>query len=84
LSQLPVKDGQLFIELAPGFCEFIESCLSLGVGGTVTWCRLWVGTAQGRSHADVAFACRVAGRMVGVLRVVTEPEVAPVVRKLLT
>jgi hypothetical protein len=52
LSQLPVKDGQLFVELAPGFHEFVESCPSLGVGGVVARRRLWV-------HADVAFAHRV-------------------------
>jgi hypothetical protein len=40
LSQFPVKDGQLFVQLAPGFREFAESCPSLGVGGVVM--RRWL------------------------------------------
>jgi hypothetical protein len=40
LSQLPVKDSQLFVQLAPGFHEFVEPCLSLGVGGAVMRRRL--------------------------------------------
>jgi hypothetical protein len=28
-----VKDDQLFVELTPSFCELIESCLALGIGG---------------------------------------------------
>jgi hypothetical protein len=45
MPQLPVKDGHLFVELAPGLRELVESCLSLGVGGAVTRRQLWVGTA---------------------------------------
>jgi hypothetical protein len=37
LPQLPMKDGQLFIELAPGFRELVKPRPSLGVGGMVTW-----------------------------------------------
>jgi hypothetical protein len=40
LPQLPVKDGQLLIELAPGFRKLVESCPSLGVGGAAT--RHWL------------------------------------------
>jgi hypothetical protein len=36
LPQLPVKDGQHFVELAPGLRELVESCPSLRVGGSVT------------------------------------------------
>jgi hypothetical protein len=60
LSQLPVKDGHLFVELVPGLREFVESCPSLGLGGTVMRQWLWVRAARGQSHADVAFTCRVA------------------------
>jgi hypothetical protein len=59
LSQLPVKDGELFIELTCSFREFVKSCPLSGVGGAVTRRRLWAGTARGRSHADIAFARRV-------------------------
>jgi hypothetical protein len=54
LPQLPVKDGQLLVELAPGFYELIESCPLLGVGGAMTRHWLWVGTARGRCHTNVA------------------------------
>jgi hypothetical protein len=36
LHQFSVKDGQLFLELAPGFHELVETCPLLGVGGAVT------------------------------------------------
>jgi hypothetical protein len=45
LPQLLVKDVQLFVELAPGFHELVESRPSLGIGGAVVRRRLWVGTA---------------------------------------
>jgi hypothetical protein len=57
--QLLVKDGQLFIELALGLCEFVEPRPSLGVGSAVTRCRLRVGAARGRCHTDVALALGV-------------------------
>jgi hypothetical protein len=42
LPHLPVKDGQLFVELAPGFHELVKSRPSLGVRGTVIlrWLRV--------------------------------------------
>jgi hypothetical protein len=53
-SQLLVKDGQLFIELALGLRKFVEPRPSLGVGGVLTQCWLRVRAARGRCHADVA------------------------------
>jgi hypothetical protein len=59
-SQLLVKDGQLFVELALGLREFVESRPSLGVGGVTTWCQLRVVAARSRSLADVALPRGVA------------------------
>jgi hypothetical protein len=54
--QLPVKVGQLLVELAPSFCELVETRPSLGVGGVVTWRWLRVGAARSRRHANEALA----------------------------
>jgi hypothetical protein len=44
--QLLMKDVQLFVELALGLREFVESRPSLGIGSAVTQSRLRVGTAR--------------------------------------
>jgi hypothetical protein len=46
-SRLLVKDGQLFVELALGLREFVESRPSLGVGSAGTRCWLRVRDARG-------------------------------------
>jgi hypothetical protein len=42
LPQLPVKDGQLLLELALGFCKLVKPHPSLGVGNAVMrrWFRI--------------------------------------------
>jgi hypothetical protein len=48
--------GQLLVELASCFCEFVAPRTPLGVGAAVAWCWLRFGAACRRGHTDVALS----------------------------